>query len=43
MDAIFIQALANRAKTEVDLLDKLPDDVKVLVQKKMEEDADSST
>jgi hypothetical protein len=36
MDAIFIQALAKRAKQQADLLDKLPEDVKVLVLKEME-------
>jgi len=36
MDAIFIQALAKRAKVQADLLDKLPEDVKVLVLKEME-------
>jgi hypothetical protein len=37
MDAIFIQALAKRAKVQADLLDKLPEDIKVLVQKKLDE------
>ena len=38
MDAIFIQALAKRAKTEADLLDKLPEDVKALVIAEMEKE-----
>jgi len=37
MDAIFITALAERAKKEADLLDKLPEDVRVLVQAKLDE------
>ena len=35
MEEIFIQALATRSHTEADLLDKLPEDVKVLVEEKL--------
>ena len=35
MEDIFIQALATRSQTETDLLDKLPEDIKVLVEEKL--------
>jgi len=35
MNEIFIIQLANRAKKEADLLDKLPADIKVLVEEKL--------
>lgn len=35
MEEIFIQALATRSHTEADLLDKLPEDIKVLVEEKL--------
>ena len=38
MEQQFIIALANRSKTEADFLDKLPEDVRVLVQAKLDED-----
>jgi hypothetical protein len=43
MDAIFIQALAKRAKVQADLLNKLPEDVKLLVVKEMEAQNDQHT
>lgn len=35
MEEIFIKALATRSHTEADLLDKLPEEVKVLVEEKL--------
>ena len=35
MEEIFIQALVTRSHTEADLLDKLPEDIKVLVEEKL--------
>lgn len=35
MEDIFIQALATRSHAEADLLDKLPEEVKVLVEEKL--------
>lgn len=35
MEEIFIQALAIRSHRETDLLDKLPEEVKVLVEEKL--------
>lgn len=35
MEEIFIKALATRSHTETDLLDKLPEEVKVLVEEKL--------
>lgn len=37
MEDIFIQALANRAKTEADILEKLPEEERSLVEKKINE------
>jgi len=37
MDEIFVQALANRAKQDASLIDKLPEDVKQLVQDQLAE------
>jgi hypothetical protein len=37
MEDIFIQALAERTKNEDGLIDKLPEDVKVLVEEKLSE------
>lgn len=37
MEDIFIQALAERAKKEVDLLDQLPQDVKEMVEIRIRE------
>jgi len=37
MEDIFIQALAKRAKVEADLLEKLPDEERSLVEKKINE------
>lgn len=39
MEDIFIQALANRAKTEADLLEKLPEEERCLVEEKLEEES----
>lgn len=35
MEEIFIQALATRSHAEADLLERLPEDVKVLVEEKL--------
>lgn len=35
MEEIFIQALANRAKTEEGLIELLPEDVKLMVEEKL--------
>ncbi len=35
MDEIFINALATRSYSETDLLDKLPEDVKLMVEEKL--------
>lgn len=35
MEEIFIQALAERSKTEAGLIDQLPDDVKAMVTEKL--------
>lgn len=35
MEEIFIQALATRTHTESDLLERLPEDIKVLVEEKL--------
>jgi hypothetical protein len=43
MEQQFIIALANRSKTEADLLDKLPEDVRVLVQAKLDESNGTAT
>jgi hypothetical protein len=37
MEDIFIQALAERTKSEAGLIDQLPEDVKVLVEEKLNE------
>lgn len=37
MDDIFIIQLANRAKVEEGFLDKLPEDIRKLVEQKMQE------
>ena len=38
MEEIFIQALAERAKKEDGLLDKLPQDIKEMVETKIQEE-----
>lgn len=38
MEDIFILALANRAKVEADLLEKLPEEERSLVEAKLEEE-----
>ena len=35
MEEIFIQALAERSKKEVGLIDQLPDEIKILVGEKL--------
>ena len=35
MEEIFIQALVERSKKEVGLIDQLPDEIKVLVDEKL--------
>lgn len=35
MEEIFIQALAERCKKEVDLIDQLPNEIKVLVDERL--------
>lgn len=35
MEDIFIQALAERSKKEVGLIDQLPDEIKILVDEKL--------
>lgn len=35
MEDIFIQALVTRSHTEVDLIDKLPEEVKILVEERL--------
>lgn len=35
MEDIFIQALATRSHAEADLLERLPEDIKVLVEEKL--------
>ncbi len=35
MDEIFINALATRSYNETDLLDKLPEDVKLMVEERL--------
>jgi len=40
MEEVFIQALANRTKSEEGLIDLLPEDVKILVEEKLNESFD---
>lgn len=35
MEEIFIQALAERSKKEVGLIDQLPEDIKIMVEEKL--------
>lgn len=41
MEDIYIQALANRAKVEADLLEKLPEEERSLVEAKLNEEQEA--